>query len=83
MGMSMMSGRTNMTEMTEMSVIGEDGVRKKIKKKRSAFGWIKKQFSLSEEEKAAFEERRHRPLDEGANAYARRDQRWVDGRRIR
>ena len=86
MGMSMMSG---MTQMTDVSVIGEDGTRMRVKKKRSAFGWLKKQFSLSEEEKRAFEERRRAPVVDpgmgvgGGYERGRREQRWVDGRRVR
>ncbi len=73
MGMSMMSDMT--------TVEGLNG--KKIKKKRSAFGWLKKAFSLSEEEKAAFEERRRMAAHE-QEAYLRPVQKkWVDGRRIR
>jgi hypothetical protein len=81
MGMSVMSDMTMMTEM------GANGKTKKVKKKRSAFGWLKKAFSLSEEEKAAFEEKR-RKADYGGDAY-RKDYyerpapRWVDGKRVR
>lgn len=73
MNMSVMTGMTDMTMMTEGG--------KKVKKKRSAFGWLKKQFSLSEEEKAAFEERRR-----GVGTVQEErggEQRWLDGRRIR
>ena len=70
MGMSMMS---------DMTTVIENG--KKVKKKRSAFGWLKKAFALSEEEKAAFEERRRR-TDRQAD-YERPPQRWIDGKRVR
>lgn len=76
MGMSM---RSEMTMMTEVDANGE---RKKVKKKRSAFGWLKKAFSLSEEEKAAFEERRRMADIEAQKYYERGPQRWVDGRRV-
>ncbi|KAH8813033.1 hypothetical protein F5884DRAFT_670807 [Xylogone sp. PMI_703] len=74
MGMSVMTSMTSMTTT-------EDG--KKVKKKRSAFGWLKKAFSLSEEEKAAFEERR-RMGDDGYGGYGY-DQGpvFLDGKRIR
>jgi len=77
MGMSVMSDMTMMTE------IGPNGERKKVKKKRSAFGWLKKAFSLSEEEKAAFEERR-RLADREAREYYQGagEKRWVDGKRV-
>ena len=72
MGMSMMS---------EMTTVTENG--KKVKKKRSAFGWLKKAFSLSEEEKLAFEERRRRTdWEEQQRYYERPRQRWVDGKRV-
>jgi hypothetical protein len=72
MGMSMMSDMTTVTM--------EDG--KKIKKKRSAFGWLKKAFSLSEEERAEYEERRRR--QEPDPYYEQRPPRqFLDGKRIR
>lgn len=73
MGMSMMS---------DMTMVTENG--KKVKKKRSAFGWLKKAFALSEEEKMAFEERRRRTdWEEQQKYYERPRQRWVDGKRVR
>lgn len=88
MGMSMASGRTGMTGMTGMTTQTDaNGMQQKVKKKRSAFGWLKKAFSLSEEEKAAFEEKR-RKNDHAAESY-RKDYyqkpapRWVDGKKVR
>ncbi|KAF4629862.1 hypothetical protein G7Y89_g8282 [Cudoniella acicularis] len=73
MGMSMMSDKTTVTQ---------GGT--KLKKKRSAFGWLKKAFSLSEEEKAAFQERRRATDDDYRQAYQEQSQqRWLDGKRIR
>lgn len=69
-----------MSVMTDMTMMTENG--KKVKKKRSALGWLKKQFSLSEEEKAAFEERR-RGADQNHYRQERGQQRWLDGKRIR
>jgi hypothetical protein len=73
-----------MSVMTDVTV-GVDENGKKIKKKRSAFGWLKKAFSLSEEEKREFEERRKRI--ERDNWTKERERaggpRWVDGRRVR
>lgn len=77
----MASGKTQMTTM-----IDANGKQQKVKKKRSAFGWLKKAFSLSEEEKAAFEEKRKK-ADRGADTY-RQDYyqkpapRWVDGKKV-
>lgn len=82
MGMSVMSDMTTMTEM------GADGEKRKVKKKRSAFGWLKKAFSLSEEEKAAFEEKRRgaedreREREYYGGAGEARERRWVDGKRV-
>ena len=72
MGMSMMS---------DMTTVTENG--KKVKKKRSAFGWLKKAFALSEEEKAAFEERRRGTDWEQERYYERPQPRWIDGKRVR
>jgi hypothetical protein len=73
MGMSMMS---------DMTTVTENG--KKVKKKRSAFGWLKKAFALSEEEKMAFEQRRRQTdWEEQQRYYERPRQRWVDGKRVR
>ena len=65
--------------MSGMTTVTEDG--KKVKKKRSAFGWLKKAFALSEEEKAAFEERRRRADHEYYQQQPQ--QRWLDGKRVR
>ncbi|KAG4412017.1 hypothetical protein IFR04_014834 [Cadophora malorum] len=77
MGMSVMSDMTMMTE------VDGNGERKKVKKKRSAFGWLKKAFSLSEEEKAAFDEKRRGLEGERREYYQGQRQRWVDGKRVR
>jgi hypothetical protein len=69
MGMSMLSN------VTTMNTEG-----KTLKKKRSAFGWLKKAFSLSEEERVAFEARKqiHTP----GPYYEGRSPKFLDGRRI-
>ncbi|KAL2130270.1 hypothetical protein VTI74DRAFT_6687 [Chaetomium olivicolor] len=73
MGMSVMSNGTTMT--------GQMGGGKSVKKKRSAFGWLKKAFSLDEEERAAFEQRRKEQM---ANPYYEaKSQQFLDGKRIR
>ncbi|TVY44735.1 hypothetical protein LSUB1_G002959 [Lachnellula subtilissima] len=66
-----------MSVMTDMTMMTENG--KKVKKKRSAFGWLKKQFSLSEEEKAAFEERRRGADQDHYRQQERGQQRHVRG----
>ncbi|CZR55577.1 uncharacterized protein PAC_05465 [Phialocephala subalpina] len=57
-----------------------------VKKKRSAFGWLKKAFSLSEEEKAAFEQRRVQSEAEREDWKRMRGEvarGWRDGKRVR
>jgi hypothetical protein len=72
MGMSMMSNVTTATNETGQT----------LKKKRSAFGWLKKAFSLDEEERAAFEQRRHHQAP--PNPYHdTRSPKFLDGKRIR
>ncbi|KAJ0122735.1 hypothetical protein J7T55_003251 [Diaporthe amygdali] len=73
MGMSMLSNVTTMTQDTS-------GTNRTVKKKRSAFGWLKKAFSLDEEERAAFEERRRQqPLN---YYYDGRSPKFLDGKRL-
>lgn len=73
MGMSMLS---NVTTMTQDS----SGTNRTVKKKRSAFGWLKKAFSLDEEERAAFEERRRQqPVN---HYYDGRSPQFLDGKRM-
>lgn len=80
MGMSMLSNVTTMTQDT-----GTGGSTRTIKKKRSAFGWLKKAFSLDEEERAAFEARkRAQPVNyyQQFQGYDGRSPRYLDGKRI-
>ncbi|KAL2261361.1 hypothetical protein VTK26DRAFT_4337 [Humicola hyalothermophila] len=73
MGMSIMNSGTAMTNHTSSG--------KTVKKKRSAFGWLKKAFSLDEEERAAFEQRRR---EQTASPYQEpRSPQFLDGKRIR
>ena len=78
------SNMSQMTRSSEVTVgIGPDG--KKIKKKRSGFGWLKKAFSLSEEEKAEFEDRRRREQEaeeEWRRMQSPRERVFLDGRRV-
>ncbi|KXX78152.1 hypothetical protein MMYC01_204261 [Madurella mycetomatis] len=70
MGMSVMSSGTTMTNATG----------KTLKKKRSAFGWLKKAFSLDEEERAAFEQKKR---EQAVNPYYNgRSPQFLDGKRI-
>jgi hypothetical protein len=72
MGMSIMSSGTTMTNQTGKSV----------KKKRSAFGWLKKAFALDEDERVAFEQRRQEPMVANPS-YEAKSQQFLDGKRIR
>ncbi|KAI1271794.1 hypothetical protein F5Y07DRAFT_329263 [Xylaria sp. FL0933] len=70
MGMSMLSTVTNAE--------GQDG--KKLKKKKSAFGWLKKAFTLDEEEKEEF---RARKQQQAVNPYYEaRSPKFLDGKRL-
>ncbi|KAI1104595.1 hypothetical protein F4804DRAFT_332132 [Jackrogersella minutella] len=69
MGMSMLSNVTTLSPEN-----------KTLKKKRSAFGWLKKAFSLDEEERAEFEARR---TQQAPNPYYEgRSPRFLDGKRL-
>ncbi|KAH9892067.1 hypothetical protein F4778DRAFT_322807 [Xylariomycetidae sp. FL2044] len=70
MGMSMLSNVTTLNPE-----------RKAIKKKRSAFGWLKKAFTLDEEERAEFEARKQQHAQQTYVENAR-SPKFLDGRRI-
>ncbi|KAI9648091.1 hypothetical protein NHQ30_002720 [Ciborinia camelliae] len=79
LGRSMAPSRMGMSVMSDISTVTmEDG--KKVKKKRSAFGWIKKAFSLSEEERMEYEARRRR--QEPDPYYERPPRQFLDGKRL-
>ncbi|KAK3362652.1 hypothetical protein B0T25DRAFT_586866 [Lasiosphaeria hispida] len=72
MGMSMLSNVTTMTH--------ETGSSQTLKKKRSAFGWLKKAFSLDDEERAAFEQKKR---EQGRNLYYdQKSPKFLDGKRV-
>jgi hypothetical protein len=64
-----------------MTTVTEGGT--KVKKKRSGFGWLKKAFSLSEEEKAAFEAKRRGDVSSHSDYRQEHRPQFLDGRRIR
>ncbi|KAI0096328.1 hypothetical protein F4776DRAFT_658655 [Hypoxylon sp. NC0597] len=70
MGMSMLSNVTTLSPEN-----------KTLKKKRSAFGWLKKAFSLDDEERAEFEARR-RAQQTPNPYYEGRSPRFLDGKRL-
>lgn len=53
---------------------------KKVKKKRSAFGWLKKAFTLDDEERAQFEARKQQQMHNPY--YESRSPKYLDGKRI-
>ncbi|KAG7114011.1 hypothetical protein HYQ44_008713 [Verticillium longisporum] len=75
-GASMLSNVTTMTYDSQAS-----GTTQKLKKKRSAFGWLKKAFSLDEEERMAYEARKQQTLQNPY--YDARSPKYVDGKRVR
>lgn len=52
-----------------------------LKKKKSAFGWFKKAFTMDDEERAAFEARKN--IQQPGNYYKDKSPKFLDGRRIR
>ncbi|KAH7027419.1 uncharacterized protein B0I36DRAFT_364622 [Microdochium trichocladiopsis] len=72
MGMSMLSNVTTHTQQTE----------KVVKKKRSAFGWLKKAFALDESERAEFEARKNQQFDHDQYQQEQRSRKFLDGKRL-
>jgi hypothetical protein len=71
MGMSMLS---------TVSTINPDTGKRTLKKKRSAFGWLKKAFTLDDDERAEFDQRK---LQEERNLYyEQRSRQFLDGKRL-
>jgi hypothetical protein len=56
--------------------------RARVKKKKSGLGWLKKAFSLTEEEKKIFEEKR-RAAPQPRDYVIDRKPQFLDGKRIR
>ncbi|KAI8282000.1 hypothetical protein K4K59_008068 [Colletotrichum sp. SAR11_240] len=75
-GASMLSTVTTMTYDSQATASGE----KRLKKKRSAFGWLKKAFSLDEEERMAYEQRRQQQTPN--MYYDARSPKFLDGKRV-
>ncbi|KAK2046889.1 hypothetical protein LZ31DRAFT_179459 [Colletotrichum somersetense] len=75
-GASMLSTVTTMTYDSQMTASGE----KRLKKKRSAFGWLKKAFSLDEEERLVYEARRQQQIPN--IYYDSRSPKFLDGKRV-
>jgi hypothetical protein len=77
---SNLRSQTSLSKMSQMTTATENGAR--VKKKKSGFGWLKKAFSLSEEEKKIFEEKRRAGPQPREYAADRKPQ-FLDGKRIR
>jgi hypothetical protein len=52
-----------------------------VKKKKSAFGWFKKAFTMDDDERAAFEARKQ--MDAPDNYYKDKSPKFLDGKRLR
>ena len=76
MGMSMLSSVTTMTAMTQ-----DSKGQPTLKKKRSAFGWLKKAFTLDEDERMTFDQRRQ--IQERNLYYDTRSPKFLDGKRVK
>ncbi|KAH6609436.1 hypothetical protein Trco_002782 [Trichoderma cornu-damae] len=66
---------------TSQSVRTTKTVDKQLKKKKSAFGWLKKAFSMDEEERAAYEARK--AMQYQGSYYNADPPKFLDGRRLR
>lgn len=73
MGMSMLSSVTTMTQDSKGQPM--------LKKKRSAFGWLKKAFTLDEDERVTFDQRRQ--VQERNLYYDTKSPKFLDGKRIK
>lgn len=82
-GMSTLSRVTNAPHDQRPRTPGANTVAggKSLKKKKSAFGWLKKAFTLDEEEKAAFEQRKQ--MHQEQIYYKDKSPKFLDGRRLR
>ena len=84
MGMSMLSNVTTAQQEGGSRSRADNGSGsvggKKAKKKRSAFGWLRKAFTLDDEERAEFEARRYQPAHNPY--YDNRSPKYLDGKRI-
>ncbi|QSZ37485.1 hypothetical protein DSL72_008583 [Monilinia vaccinii-corymbosi] len=80
LGKSKAPSEARMSDMSDLTTVTlEDG--KKSKKKKSAFGWLKKAFSLSEEERLEYEERRR---NQNPDPYLEQSppRQFLDGKRL-
>ncbi|KAM0249892.1 hypothetical protein ACHAQJ_008831 [Trichoderma viride] len=71
----------NYEDRSSQSVRTTKTVDNKLKKKKSAFGWLKKAFSMDEEERAAYEARKTMQYQQ--SYYDADPPKFLDGRRVR
>ncbi|EFX00847.1 hypothetical protein CMQ_1928 [Grosmannia clavigera kw1407] len=76
MGMSTLSSVTTMTQDSEAT-------RRTVKKKRSAFGWLKKAFTLDDDERAEFDQRKKQAQQNAYFESHSKGPKFLDGRRVR
>lgn len=87
-GMSTLSSVTTATNDDAATVTSRATTQaggKRVKKKKSAFGWLKKAFSLDEEEKAEYEARKAMQYQNQYQNqyYDGHSPKFLDGKRIR
>ncbi|UKZ75295.1 hypothetical protein TrVFT333_002973 [Trichoderma virens FT-333] len=82
-GMSTLSNVQSISydDGTAQSVRTTKTVDKQLKKKKSAFGWLKKAFSMDEEERAAYEARKAMQYEQ--SYYNADPPKFLDGKRLR
>lgn len=86
---SRLGGASTLSKVTTLTYGSESGSgveaspepAKELKKKKSAFGWLKKAFALDEEEKARYEARKG--ISERNLYYEERSRTFLDGRRVK
>lgn len=83
-GMSMLSSVTTATNDDTATVTSRATTQaggKRLKKKKSAFGWLKKAFSMDDDERAEYEARKAMHYQE--QVYEHHSPKFLDGKRIR
>lgn len=86
---SRLGGASTLSKVTTLTYGSEGGSgaetipepQKELKKKKSAFGWLKKAFALDEDEKAMYEARKG--ISERNLYYEQRSREFLDGRRVK
>ncbi|CAH0048271.1 unnamed protein product [Clonostachys solani] len=74
-------GAPSMRTVTHSTRTTRTTTDRTLKKKKSAFGWLKKAFTMDDEERAAFEARKTSQYSE--NYYKDKNPKFLDGKRMR